>query len=100
MSLSVLLRRPSAFLPLLMSGAAIAVLVTALALMGFHPPRPQQDEGAAAHLWQLLMAGQLPIIGFFALVWLPRQPRDAWKVVALQVLAIVAAAAPVFLLGL
>ena len=31
------------------------------------------DEGTIAHLWQLLMAGQLPVLAFFAIKWLPRR---------------------------
>jgi hypothetical protein len=58
----------------------------------------QADEGTAAHLWQLLMAGQLPVIAFFAIAWLPRSPRQALVVLLLQAVAGLAAAAPVFLL--
>jgi hypothetical protein len=46
------------------------------------------------------MAGQIPIIAIFALGWLPRAPRQAMLVLALQLIAGLAAAAPVFLLGL
>src|ERR1035438_679275 len=60
----------------------------------------QQDEGAIAHLWQLLMAGQLPVLIFFAIKWLPRAPRQTLYVLALQVGAAVAAIAPVYLLNL
>ena len=59
----------------------------------------QADEGTAAHLWQLLMAGQLPIIGFFAIKWFPRTPGPALLVLVLQAIAGLAAAAPVFLLN-
>ena len=41
------------------------------------PPKPKRkrigglvrepDEGSIAHLWQLLMAGQLPILAYFAI---------------------------------
>jgi hypothetical protein len=92
---SAMLKRPSAFLPLAMSVAAMAIILVFLAL---HGPAPQPDEGAAAHLWQLLMVLQLPIVAFFALKWIPRSPREALPVFALQVAAAFAAAAPVFLL--
>jgi len=45
------------------------------------------DEGAAAHLWQLLMAGQVPIIAVFALKWLPLETRRALFVLAVQIAA-------------
>ena len=62
------LRHPSAFLPVTMSLLAIAVVITHIVFFG---TARQPDEGTAAHLWQLLMAGQLPIVGFFAIRWLP-----------------------------
>ena len=79
-----------------MSLAALAVLAVQIALFG---TGRQADEGTAAHLWQLLMAGQIPVTALFAIRWLPRTPRDATLVLALQGLAFLAAAAPVFLLG-
>ena len=56
----------------------------------------QADEGTAAHMWQLLMAGQLPIIAFFAIKWLPTEPRPTLLVLALQVSAALAAMFPVW----
>ena len=99
MTFARLMKQPSAFLPVTMSLAGLAVVGIALAKLGtsgIHQP----DEGAAAHLWQLLMAGQLPIVGYFAFTWLPREPRPAIAVLVLQAFAGLAAAAPVFLLGL
>jgi hypothetical protein len=89
------LKHPSAFLPVAMSLAALA---TVLVYLSLHGPAPQADEGAA-HIWQLLMAGQVPIVAFFAIRWLPQSPRKALPVLALQVAAALAAAAPVFVLG-
>ena len=93
--LSDILKHPSAFLPIAMSLLAVGVAVTHIALFG---TARQPDEGTAAHLWQLLMAGQMPIILFFAIRWLPRAPRYALPVLALQAAAAVAALAPVYLL--
>jgi len=81
-----------------MSFAAMGVLVLALTT-GFGKS-PNGDEGLAAHLWQLLMAGQVPVIVYFALRWLPGAPRQALAVLAVQFAAGLAAAAPVFLLHL
>ena len=33
----------------------------------------ETDEGTAAHLYQLLMAGQVPVIGYFVLRYVPEQ---------------------------
>jgi hypothetical protein len=90
-----MLKQPSAMLPLAMSAAALAIVLGHIASVGI---APQPDEGAEAHLWQLLMAAQLPVMAVFAVSWLPRQPRPATVVLGLQALAALAAAAPVFLL--
>ena len=89
------LKHPSAFAPVAMSLGALGTVLTFLAL---HGPAPQTDEGAAAHLWQLLMAGQVPIVAFFAIKWVPRSPRGAVPIFALQLGAALSAMAPVFLL--
>ena len=47
----------------------------------------QADEGTEAHLFQLLMPVQLLVMGYFALTWLPRAPRAALPVLALQLFA-------------
>ena len=94
---ATLLKRPSAFLPLAMSFAALATLVVHVAIFGI---AREVDEGAAAHIWQLLMAGQVPIVAFFAIRWLPKTPRQALPILALQVGAALAAMAPVFFLHL
>ena len=86
---------PSAFLPIAMSLGALATVLGYLALNG---PAPQPDEGSAAHIWQLLMAMQVPIILFFVVKWVPRSPRQAVTVLGLQAGAALAAIAPVFLL--
>ncbi len=91
------LKRPSALIPLAMSLAALAVVLGHIAVSG---TAREPDEGAAAHLWQLLMAGQIPFIAFFAITWLPRDPGPALLVLGLQLAAGLAAAAPVFLLRL
>jgi hypothetical protein len=90
-----LMTSPSAFLPAAMSLGALATIVV---FITFNGTAPQADEGAAAHIWQLLMAAQIPIILFFAIKWLPRSPRQAASILALQVGLAVAAMAPVYLL--
>lgn len=90
-----ILTRPSAFLPFVMSGLALEVVLGYLALNG---PAPQADEWTAAHLWQLLMAAQVPTIIFFAIRWIPQSPRQAMSILALQVGAAIAAMTPVMLL--
>ena len=96
MNISIM-KKPSAFLPLAMSFAALAVVLGHVAMYGV---AREADEGTAAHLWQILMAAQVPIVAFFAIKWLPRTPRQALLVLALQAGAALAALAPVFFLNL
>lgn len=91
-----LLRRPSGFVPLLMSLGALAMVVWFVAA---HGTAPQPDESGQARIWQLLMAGQVPLIAYFAIAWLPRVGRPAAAVLLLQLGAAAVAAAPVLLLG-
>ena len=96
-SVLTLTRQPSAFLPLAMSLTALAVVLGHIAIYG---AAREADEGAAAHIWQILMAGQLPVLAYFAIKWLPRAPRQAVSVLVLQALAALASMAPVFFLNL
>ena len=88
-----MLKRPSAFLPVAMSFAALATVLGYAAMFGV---ARQTDEGAAARLWQLLMAAQLPVVLFFAVRWLPAAPRQALVVLAVQIAAALAAMFPVW----
>lgn len=94
MNFSTMLKHPSAFLPV---GMSLGALVTVLVFLALHGPAPQADEGAAAHIWQFLMAAQAPIVLFFAIKWAPQSPRQALPILALQVGAALAAMAPVYL---
>ncbi len=90
-----MLKHPSAFLPVVMS---VAALTTVLVFLALHGTAPQADEGAAAHIWQILMVAQVPIVAFFAIKWMPQWPRQTGLILGLQVGAALAAMAPVFLL--
>jgi hypothetical protein len=90
-------KQPSALLPVVLSLAALMVVLAHVALFG---TARQPDEGAAAHIWQLLMAVQVPIVAYFVLRYLPRYPKPALLVLAMQVVAMLAALAPVYLLHL
>jgi hypothetical protein len=94
---SSLWKRPTAWLPVAMSFSALAVVLIHVARYG---GGREADEGAAAHIWQMLMAGQVPVVLFFALKWLPELPKQALLVLLVQIGAGVAALAPVYFLGL
>ena len=97
MKFSAMLKKPSAFLPVAMSLAALATVLIHIVIYGV---AREADEGAAAHIFQLLMIVQVPIVAFFAIKWLPRFPRQTLLVLALQAVAGLAALAPVFFLKL
>lgn len=90
-------RVPSAWLPVAMSAVALIVVAIHLWIAG---ATREVDESTAAHLWQLLMAGQVPVIAWFVLKWMPRAPRASVPVLAAQIIGLVVAAAPVVTLGL
>jgi hypothetical protein len=76
----------SAVLPLAMGVAGLALIFGHVASGGGR----EADEGAAAHIWQLLMAAQVPLIAIFAITWLSRAPQTALLILALQVALVVA----------
>lgn len=94
----------SGWLPLVLACAALALL-GGYFVTGPHAPDMvmdhgalRQDEGTAAHLWQLLMLAQLVAIAVFLVRWAPKAPRPAMMMLALQLSGLVAAALPVWLL--
>jgi len=93
-----LLKEPSAWLPVAMSFTAWALVLGYLAVFPMEPP--QADEGTAAHLFQLLLGLQVPIVVFFAFRWLPEEPKQALLVLIIQALAGLVALSPVYLLGM
>jgi len=92
-----LARKPSALIPLAMSFAALVDVLIAVAFFGAHH---QSDEGAAAHIFQLLIVGQLPFLAWFAVQWLRRDFSRALPVMLLQAAAIAVALFPVWFLRL
>lgn len=81
-------KQTSVSLPVIMSLSALAMVLGHVALFGVvHEP----DEGTPAHVFQLLMVAQIPIVAFFAVRWLPRAPRKTLYMLALQAGAALAA---------
>ncbi len=93
MNFSTLLKKPSACLPVAMSLIVIATEWYFFARFGIVH---QADEGTAAHIFQILMAGQIPIEAYFAIRWLPPNPKPALQVLAVQAAAALVALAPVY----
>ncbi len=91
--MNLLIKKPSAWLPIAMSFIALAVLLVHFAKYGIIH---ETDEGTAAHLFQLFMAGQVPVIIFFLIRWLPKSPKKVLKILILQIVAVIVALIPVY----
>jgi cytochrome bd-type quinol oxidase subunit 2 len=90
-----LLRKPSALAPLLISLAALALVLGHAAVYGtVH----EADEGAAAHIWQILIALEIPVTLAFAVHWWKRSRRQTLLVLALLAATLLANFAAVFFL--
>ena len=79
-----LLKQPSAWIPVAMSFAALVMLLGYVAIFGIVQ---HEDEGAPAHIFQLIMVTQLPIIAYFGIKWLPKRPKQSLLVLVLQAIA-------------
>ena len=89
-----LLKRPTAFVPLAISAGFLIPLLVGVAQETLVR---QPDEGIGAHLFQSLIPLQVIIIAAFAVSWLPKRPRPAILVLALQGAALFAVLSIVYL---
>ena len=89
-------KKASALVPIVMSLTALALVGLEIAI---HGTTPERDEGALAHLYQLLIAGEVPVILFFVVRWLRRAPLQGLRVVVAQAFALAAALVPVHMMG-
>ena len=81
---NTLLKEPSAWVPLALSLVALTMILGYVAFFG---TVQNEDEGAPARIFQLIMLAQLPIAGYFAIKWLPKRPKQSFIVLALQAVA-------------
>jgi len=81
---NLLLKQPSAWIPIAMSVVALAMILGYVAMFGIVQ---NKDEGTPARIFQLIMLAQLPIAGYFAITWLPKQPKQSLIVLGLQAVA-------------
>jgi hypothetical protein len=86
-------KKPSGFVPIAMSLAALGIVMGHAAIYGIVH---EADEGAAAHIFQILIVAQVPIVAYFAIKWLPRATGQAVGVLALQAIAAIGAFASVY----
>ena len=89
-----LLKRPTAWVPIALSFAILVMFW--IYLSGVLPPEPTGDEGTAAHLFQLWLVLEIVLIGFFAVIWLARDLKNASLVLLLQLCGVFAGCFPVW----
>jgi hypothetical protein len=80
------MRKPSAYVPFTLAGAALALVLGYVAVNGVARD-PAGDEGAAARLFQLILTAQAIAMVAFAARWLRSAPRPALVILALQAVA-------------
>lgn len=90
-----ILKRPSAYFPIVMSIGALTIPWIWVFVFG---PDPSGDEGVAAHVFQILTFGQMPIVLYFVFRWVLQKPKETLMALVLQVILIVLAFVPVYLL--
>jgi len=88
-----ILKKPSAWVPIAIPLIFFAYLVIYLIIFGIVR---EEDEGTGAHLFQLWLALEPFLVGYFAVKWLPRAPKQALLVLALQIIAALLPLAIVF----
>ncbi len=92
-----LVKRPSAWIPIMLPIGILLMLLITLATTGLVR---QEDEGVQAHLFQLWLVVEVVMIAFFALKWVPRAPKQALLILLAQIIASLAACFPVFYFNL
>jgi hypothetical protein len=86
--------RAAGIIPLVFSALAFGIVIANVIAR----VPPQSDEDASAHLWQLLMAAQLPLLIVFVATadW---RKRSTASLLTAQLLAVGLACLPVWLAG-
>lgn len=90
-----LLRTPSAWVPIVLSVAALALIVGFVARFGVVQ---SEDEGTAARTFQMLLLANAAAIAYFVIRWVPKDPKPAAAIAGLQVLLAVIPVVTIILL--
>ncbi|MEK7584034.1 MAG: hypothetical protein AAB490_02220 [Patescibacteria group bacterium] len=89
------LKTPSAWLPIAMPLAMLAFILIYISTYGIVR---QEDEGTPAHIFQIWMVVEVLAVAFFAVTWFPRNPKQTFIILALQIAASLLPIALVFFL--
>lgn len=91
-----LLKKPSAWLPIAFSFAILLMELWAVMTYGVASAQRDKDEGVLAHLFQIWLVLEIPMILYFATRWLQENPRKAFLILIIQIFAVLAGMFPVF----
>ncbi|OHA00326.1 MAG: hypothetical protein A3C11_01260 [Candidatus Sungbacteria bacterium RIFCSPHIGHO2_02_FULL_49_12] len=92
-----IIKKPSAWIPIVIPLVFFAYLVIYITIFGI---AREEDEGTAAHIFQIWMVLEVLMIAFFAIKWLPQRPKQALLILALQIGAALLPMAVIFFLEL
>jgi len=92
-----LIKKPSAWIPIVIPLIFFTYLVIHITIFGIVR---EKDEGMGAHLFQLWLVLEPLMVGFFAVKWLPRAPKQALLILAIQIVAALLPISVVFSLKL
>ncbi len=96
--MKLILKHPSAWVPL--AASLVVLILWAISIVVSGSPVRQPDEGAGAHLFQIWLVFEIFMVAFFAIKWLPKAPKQTFLILILQIVAALAACAPVFYFNL
>ena len=91
------MKKPHAWLPVALSLGILAMLAITFITSGLVR---EADEGVEAHIFQLWLVVEIILIGSLAIKWLPRVPRQAFLILAVQVIAVLLPCVVVFYFNL
>ena len=92
-NMNPLMRKPSAWFPVILSLVALGIMIIHITMFG---AVREADEGTGAHLFQIWLVLELFLVAFFAVMWLPKAPKEALLILTVQIVAALAVCAPVF----
>jgi hypothetical protein len=95
-----LLKKPSAWIPIALSLAMLAYILSYIAIHGVPVPNPDADEGTGAHLFQIWLVLEVLMVLFFVIRWVLRAPKQAFLILAIQISAALLPISVVFSLKL
>jgi len=96
-SIISIIKKPGAWIPIVISLIFFAFIIIYITIFGIVR---QKDEGTGAHLFQLWLVLEPLMVGFFAVKWLPRAPKQALPILTLQIIAALLPISVVFSLKL